>query len=82
MVVYGKWVNNRVAYTGFMLQCLWEVQMIEGGSGGSGGSTDSDNHGRNQSTHGKEYPIKRSGIVDIWTLKGNWGSDGWSNGRH
>ena len=69
----GKWVNNRVAYTGFMLSVYGKYK-VEGGSGGGGQPS---GHGRNQSTHGKEYPIKRSGIVDI-NPKGNWGSDGWS----
>ncbi len=68
----GKWVSNRVAYTGFLLGVYGNYR-IEGGPGGSGGTSPS---GRNQSARGKEFPIKRSGVVDM-NPKGNWGSDGW-----
>ena len=68
----GEWVSNRVAYTGFWLGVYGNYRN-EGGPGGGGQPSGS---GRNQSSRGKEYPTKRSGIVDI-NPKGNWSSNGW-----
>ena len=68
----GEWVSNRVAYTGFWLGVYGNYRN-EGAAGGGGQPSSS---GRNQSARGREYPIKRSGIVDI-NPKGNYNALGW-----
>ena len=68
----GDHLTNTFAYTGYLMN-VYGYYYAENGPGGSGGPSC---EGRNQSSDGREYLVKRSGSI-LMNPRGNYGSIDW-----